>query len=68
MNRRDSDFARVYDEHLGRVYGFLAYRVEDRYTAELLPKKLSLSIEYQARRDCFSDIRILLQTARAVFS
>ena len=41
---------------------------EDRYTAELLPKKLSLSIEYQARRDCFSDIRILLQTARAVFS
>src|SRR5207237_7463983 len=34
MNRRVSDFARVYDEHLGRVYGFLAYRVEDRYTAE----------------------------------
>src|SRR5436305_7982102 len=34
MNRRDSDFARVYDEHVRRVYGFLAYRVEDRDTAE----------------------------------
>ncbi len=34
MNRRDSDFARVYDAQVGRVYGFLAYRVEDRHTAE----------------------------------
>jgi RNA polymerase sigma-70 factor (ECF subfamily) len=34
MNRRDSNFARVYDEHVGRVYGFVAYRVENRHTAE----------------------------------
>lgn len=29
-----SDFARLYDEHLGRVYGYLAYRMSDRGTAE----------------------------------
>ena len=34
LNRRQSDFARVYDEHLWRVYGFLAYRLRDRDTAE----------------------------------
>ena len=28
------DFAGVYDEHVWRVYGFLAYRVRDRYAAE----------------------------------
>jgi RNA polymerase sigma-70 factor (ECF subfamily) len=28
------DFARVYEEHVWRVYGFLAYRVADRGTAE----------------------------------
>jgi RNA polymerase sigma-70 factor (ECF subfamily) len=30
----ESKFARVYDEHVWRVYGFLAYRLGDRDTAE----------------------------------
>jgi RNA polymerase sigma factor (sigma-70 family) len=34
VNRRQSDFARVYEEHVWRVYGFLAYRLRDRNTAE----------------------------------
>jgi len=34
MNRGQSDFARVYAEHVWRVYGFLAYRVRDRELAE----------------------------------
>jgi RNA polymerase sigma factor (sigma-70 family) len=34
MNRAQSEFARVYDDHVWRVYGFLAYRVRDRETAE----------------------------------
>jgi RNA polymerase sigma factor (sigma-70 family) len=34
MNRAQPEFARVYDEHVWRVYGFLAYRVRDRETAE----------------------------------
>ena len=34
MSGRDSDFARVYDEHLWHVYGFLAYRVRDRNMVE----------------------------------
>jgi RNA polymerase sigma-70 factor (ECF subfamily) len=34
MNREHSDFARVYEQHVWRVYGFLAYRVRDRMTAE----------------------------------
>jgi RNA polymerase sigma-70 factor (ECF subfamily) len=29
-----SDFARVYDEHVWRVYGFLAYRLRNRDSAE----------------------------------
>lgn len=29
-----SDFARVYDEHVWRVYGFFAYRLRDRTAAE----------------------------------
>jgi RNA polymerase sigma factor (sigma-70 family) len=29
-----SDFTRVYEEHVWRVYGYLAYRVHDRPTAE----------------------------------
>lgn len=33
MTRR-SDFAQVYEEHVWRVYGFLAYRLRDRQTAE----------------------------------
>jgi len=34
MNRGNSDFARVYEEHVWRVYGFLAYRLPDRESAE----------------------------------
>ena len=30
----ESKFSRVYDEHVWRVYGFLAYRLGDRDTAE----------------------------------
>jgi RNA polymerase sigma-70 factor (ECF subfamily) len=33
-NRQRSDFARVYDEHVWRIYGFFAYRVGDREAAE----------------------------------
>jgi RNA polymerase sigma factor (sigma-70 family) len=34
MNRGQSDFARVYSEHVWPIYGFLAYRVGDRHLAE----------------------------------
>ena len=34
MNREHSDFALVYEEHVWRVYGFLAYRLRDRDAAE----------------------------------
>src|SRR5690348_157192 len=34
MQSEQSTFARVYDEHVWRVYGFLAYRLGDRDTAE----------------------------------
>jgi RNA polymerase sigma-70 factor (ECF subfamily) len=34
MNRAQSDFARVYDEHVWPIYGFLAYRVGDHHVAE----------------------------------
>lgn len=34
MNRAPLDFARVYDDHIWRVYAFLAYRVRDRDLAE----------------------------------
>lgn len=34
MSSDDSDFARVYEDHLWHVYGFLAYRVRDRDLAE----------------------------------
>jgi RNA polymerase sigma-70 factor (ECF subfamily) len=34
LNRSKPSFSRVYDEHVWRVYGFLAYRVADRQTAE----------------------------------
>lgn len=34
MNHGRSDFARVYDEHVWVVYGFLAYRLGDRDVAE----------------------------------
>ena len=34
MSRADSGFARVYHEHVVRVFGFLAYRVRDHALAE----------------------------------
>jgi RNA polymerase sigma-70 factor (ECF subfamily) len=34
MDRANSDFARAYEEHVWRIYGFLAYRLRDRETAE----------------------------------
>jgi RNA polymerase sigma-70 factor (ECF subfamily) len=34
MNRGQSDFARVYNEHVWRVYGFSLYRLPDRNAAE----------------------------------
>lgn len=33
-NRAYQDFARVYDEHVWRVYGFLAYRLRDQQATE----------------------------------
>jgi RNA polymerase sigma-70 factor (ECF subfamily) len=34
MDRANSDFAHAYEEHVWRVYGFLAYRLRDREAAE----------------------------------
>lgn len=34
LERPLSDFARLYEEHIWRVYGFIAYRVRDRHLAE----------------------------------
>jgi RNA polymerase sigma-70 factor (ECF subfamily) len=34
MDRANSDFARAYEEHVWRVYGFLAYRLRDREAAQ----------------------------------
>src|SRR5947209_2450035 len=34
MVGESADFARVYDEHVWRVYGFLAYRLRNRDVAE----------------------------------
>jgi RNA polymerase sigma factor (sigma-70 family) len=34
MDRANSDFARAYEKHVWRVYGFLAYRLRDREAAE----------------------------------
>lgn len=34
MSSRNSEFARVYEAHVWRVYGFFAYRVRDRELAE----------------------------------
>jgi RNA polymerase sigma factor (sigma-70 family) len=34
MDRANSDFARAYEEHVWRVYGFLAYRLRNREAAE----------------------------------
>lgn len=37
-------------------------QIEQQYLSEILPKKIRLSLEYQARRTFFSDVRILFQT------
>jgi RNA polymerase sigma factor (sigma-70 family) len=34
MDRATSDFTRAYDEHVWRIYGFLAYRLRDHQLAE----------------------------------
>ncbi|MGA2928405.1 MAG: sigma-70 family RNA polymerase sigma factor [Solirubrobacteraceae bacterium] len=34
MTGRQSDFTRVYDDHVWRVYGFIAHRLRDRDVAE----------------------------------
>jgi RNA polymerase sigma factor (sigma-70 family) len=34
MNRAQSDFARVYSQHVWPIYGFLSYHVGDRHLAE----------------------------------
>jgi RNA polymerase sigma factor (sigma-70 family) len=34
MNRGAANFGRVYEEHVWRVYGFLAYHMHDRHLAE----------------------------------
>ena len=34
MNQRATEFGRVYEEHVWRVYGFLAYRLRDPSLAE----------------------------------
>jgi RNA polymerase sigma-70 factor, ECF subfamily len=34
MNRGPTDFARVYDQHVWRVYGYLAYHLRNRDAAE----------------------------------
>src|SRR5437868_4252287 len=70
MNRRDSDFARVYEEHVGRVYGFLAYRVEGRHTAEDLTqttfeRALRAWSRFDPRRG--SEVTWLLTIARNVY-
>lgn len=34
VQSRHTEFARVYEEHVWRVYGFIAYRMADRHRAE----------------------------------
>lgn len=34
VQSRTSDFARVYEDHVWRVYGFIAYRLADSHAAE----------------------------------
>src|SRR5690242_1704956 len=34
MDRLAADFSRVYEEHVWRIYGFLAYHVRDPHLAE----------------------------------
>jgi lipopolysaccharide/colanic/teichoic acid biosynthesis glycosyltransferase len=42
------------------------HRMEQQYTAEILPSKLKLSLAYQRQRSFLSDIGILLRTAVAL--
>jgi RNA polymerase sigma-70 factor (ECF subfamily) len=67
MNRGHSHFARVYDEHVWRVYGFLAYRLRDRDAAEDLTqatfeRALRAWSRFDSRRA--SEITWLLAIAR----
>jgi RNA polymerase sigma-70 factor (ECF subfamily) len=39
MSGADSEFARVYDQHVWDVYGFITYRVRDRHLAEDLTQE-----------------------------
>jgi lipopolysaccharide/colanic/teichoic acid biosynthesis glycosyltransferase len=41
---------------------FNAGPIEEQYVSQILPDKLRISLEYQQRRNLFSDVRILLQT------
>jgi lipopolysaccharide/colanic/teichoic acid biosynthesis glycosyltransferase len=41
---------------------FNAERIEEQYLSQILPDKLRISLEYQQRRNLFSDVRVLLQT------
>lgn len=55
MDSRQTEFERVYEEHVWRVYGFLAYRMRDRHAAEDLTqatfeRALRAWSRYDARR------------------
>lgn len=41
---------------------FAASRMERQYVNEILPAKLKLSLDYQARRSFWSDLKLLLRT------
>lgn len=41
---------------------FVPGKMEQQYVGEILPSKLKLSLEYQRRRNLFSDLGVLLQT------
>jgi lipopolysaccharide/colanic/teichoic acid biosynthesis glycosyltransferase len=41
---------------------FSGEQVEEQYVSQILPDKLRISLEYQQRRNLFSDVRILLRT------
>jgi lipopolysaccharide/colanic/teichoic acid biosynthesis glycosyltransferase len=40
---------------------------EDRYRNEILPRKLQIELDYLSRRTMASDVKILAQTALAIF-
>jgi len=41
---------------------FHGERIEEQYVSQILPDKLTISLDYQQKRNSLSDIRILLQT------